>query len=192
MKILSRNFSKTEKILIAVLGIALIGLLYYKFVYIAIHDALVSTAAEADSIQAELDMAIVREARIQKMERDVNTAKETGDSRMGSYNNSKPETAFLNTVLAGIPDYSIQFADVTRDGNQIRRNFTLNFKTSSYSEARKIIKELTSGEFRCMIGDMSCSSGDGGVSVSLQGTFYETMVGGKSDSALPKDQADVN
>lgn len=190
MKILSREFSTKEKILIAVLGVMLLGLVYYKFVYLNVHDALVNTRAERDSLQTELDDTKIRLAHIQKMQNEMDGYKATGSvSKMGSYNNSKIETAFLNTVLANASDYSISFDEVTRDGNQIRRNFSLQYKTSSYAAAEEIMRELTNGEYRCLISDVSCSVDNGATSVSLIGTFYETMVGGKPDSALPKDEA---
>ena len=126
------------------------------------------------------------------MEKQLQGYENTGImQKMGSYNSSKPETAFLHTVLADVPDYTISFDEVTREGDQIRRNFTLNFTTASYDSAEKIIKNLTSGDYRCLIGDMSCSVENGITSVTLQGTFYETMVGGTPDSALPADQTET-
>ena len=190
MKILSRNFSTKEKILIAVLGVMLLGLVYYKFVYSTISNALTNTKAEAQSLQSELDVAKVRAAKIKKMENEMSGFKTTGAvSKMGSYNYSKPETIFLNSVLSNASDYSISFDEVTRDGDQIRRNFSLQYKTSSYAAAEEIMKALTNGEYRCLISDVSCSVDNGITSVSLVGTFYETMVGGTPDSALPKDEA---
>lgn len=193
MKLMSRNFSTKEKILLAVLAIALIGLLYYNFVYSKISKAAAAAQAEAKSLQSELDVAQARVDRIKNMQTEMNGYKSTGlVSKMGSYNNSKLETAFLNTVLSNVADYTISFEDVNRNGNQIRRNFSLQYKVQSYAEAEKIMKDLTSGEYRCLISDVNCSVGDSGMTtVSLNGTFYETMVGGTPDSALPADEADT-
>ena len=194
MKLMSRNFSTKEKVLLILLAVMLLGLIYYKLVYSRLHTAVVNAQSEASSVQSELEVAQMRLARIKKMEREMDGYKSTGMiAKMGSYNNSKPETAFLNTVLSGVNDYSISFEEVTRDGDQIRRNFTLQYKTSSYAEAEKIMKDLTSGEYRCLISDVNCSVDSGGVvTVSLIGTFYETMVGGTPDSALPKDEAETD
>ena len=207
MKLMSRNFSTKEKVLLILLAVMLLGLIYYKLVYSRLHTAVVNAQSEVNeavieqvkkfssgSLQSELEVAQMRLARIKKMEREMDGYKSTGMiAKMGSYNNSKPETAFLNTVLSGVNDYSISFEEVTRDGDQIRRNFTLQYKTSSYAEAEKIMKDLTSGEYRCLISDVNCSVDSGGVvTVSLIGTFYETMVGGTPDSALPKDEAETD
>lgn len=192
MKIMSRNFSTKEKVLLIVLAVMLVGLVFYRLIYVNINKALDEANAEAATLQSDLDIAQARAARIQKMEDQLNGSGSTGLlQKMGSYNSSKPETAFLHTVLADVPDYTITFDEVTREGDQIRRNFTLNFTTASYDSAESIIKNLTSGDYRCLIGDMSCSVENGITSVTLQGTFYETMVGGQADSALPEDKAET-
>lgn len=192
MKIMSRNFTTKEKILFAVLGCLLIGLIFYRLFYVNINKAVTEANAEVTTLQTDLDVAQARALRIQKMEKQLQGYENTGImQKMGSYNSSKPETAFLHTVLADVPDYTISFDEVTREGDQIRRNFTLNFTTASYDSAEKIIKNLTSGDYRCLIGDMSCSVENGITSVTLQGTFYETMVGGTHDSALPADQTET-
>lgn len=193
MKILNRNFSTKEKLLIAVLGIVLVGMIYYKFVYVRLNTALAETRAEAQTLQTDLDAANTRVAELQKMDEQLSGVGSTGLlSRMGSYNNSKLETAFLHTVLADVTNYNISFDEVTRDGNQIRRGFSLSYTTPSYAEAEAIMKELESGEFRCLINDVSCNVGNNGVTnINLTGTFYETMVGGTPDSALPVEEEET-
>lgn len=189
MKIMSRNFTTKEKVLLVLLAVMLVGLLYYRLVFVNISEKLISANAEAATLQSDLDIAQIREARIQKMETEMEGYQNTGlVSKMGSYNSSKPETTFLNRVLVGVSDYSITFDDVTRDGDQIRRNFNLQYKVPKYSQAEDIMMELTHGEYRCLVSDVNCTvDNNGATSVSLTGTFYETMVGGKADSALPKE-----
>ena len=114
-------------------------------------------------------------------------------SIMGSYNNSKAEMKMLNDILEAADDYSISFNDLTRDGDQVRRNFTLQFTAANYDTMTKIISQLTEGKYRCLLGNVQCSSENGDVrvgqiSVSATATFYETMVGGTPDSLLPQEE----
>ena len=194
MKIMSRNFSRAEKIMLVLLGVMLVGLFYYRFVYLFVNNSTASSKAEAESLRAELEVAQARVDNINSMQSELNDLSAAGiKSRMESYNNSKLETAFLHTVLSDVEDYSISFANVTRDGNQIRRSFTLQFRTRNYKAAEKVVKEISDGQFRCLVGDMSCSINDRGeTSIALTATFYETMVGGAPDAALPQDQAETN
>jgi hypothetical protein len=51
---------------------------------------------------------------------------------------------------------------------------------------------LSSGENRCLIGDVNCGIDDQGkTSITLTATFFETMVSGVPDSGLPKDEEET-
>lgn len=177
------NFSRKEKFMLILLMILLIGLIYYRFIYLNVNGRIEAANGQAEALQNEIDAANVRLSRIKSME-----SMDTITQRMGSYNNIKMETAYLNTALANVPDYTVTFEEVTRDGDLIRRNFQLQYTTSDYASAVSIIERLTEGEQRCMISDISCKIGDSGETImNVYGTFYETMVGGTEDSALPKE-----
>lgn len=194
MKIMSRNFTRVEKILLLVLALILVGLIYYRFVDRNIRETIVSANAEASELQTELDIMEQKITVLQAEQSEMDSIESSGKmTRMGSYNNSKEEIAFLNDVLADTLQYSVSFSDVTRSGDQIRRNFALQYRTASYDAAQVIMRELCEGEFRCLVGDVSCSiADDGTVTISQSATFYETMVGGTADSGLPADTAAVN
>ena len=111
---------------------------------------------------------------------------------MGSYNNAKAELEELNQVLQDADSYDISFSNVTRDGDMIRRTFSLTFSAADYSKAEDLIKQLCEGQWRCLVSGINVVSqeGDfsqGGVNVGLAATFYETMTGGTPDSGLPAD-----
>ena len=194
MNVMSREFTRSEKILIVILSILLIGLLYYRFVYITTEDMLRSVKADADAAQNDLDIANARVERLEKMQNEMDAIDTEEDvSRMESYNNSKRETAFLNQVLRGVDDYSISFSDITRDGDQIRRSFSLQFVTHSYRDAVDVVDQLSHGEYRCLVDDINYSLTDNkDIYINLTATFFETMVGGTPDSALPEDESDSN
>lgn len=191
MKILSRNFKRSEKVLLVILGIILVGLLYYRLVYVNIEETIATANTEAEALQSELDVAQVQLASMQKMQNELDEIEaDPNASRIESYNNSAAEIAFLNDILEGTIQYAISFADVTRSGDLIRRNFTLQYQTNNYAEAQEISKALSNGEMRCLIGDVNCSiDKDGLVTISETATFFETMVGGTPDSGLPVDKA---
>lgn len=195
MKILSRDFTLKEKILLLILSLVLIGLAYYQFVDQPVRSELAAAQSEKEAIQIELNAVQAQLAQLKKMEEELTDL--SGDNSlgvMGSYNNSKAEIALLNDILGDTQQYSISFSDVTRNGNLIRRNFTLQFTTSSYEEATRMLTRLSRSECRCRLGNVYCVSEDGNVLegpvlVGATATFYETMVGGKEDAGLPKDQA---
>ena len=191
MGVMSREFTTAEKILIVILSILLLGLLYYKFVFLTTDEMTRSLKAEADTVQTELDLANAKLAKLQQIQGELDSLDITSDmSRMESYNSSKRETAFLNQVLKGVSDYSITFSDITRNGDQIRRSFTLQFITKSYKDAVDVVDDLSHGDYRCLVDDINYSLNDNGeIYIDLTATFFETMVGGTPDSALPPDES---
>lgn len=190
MKVMSREFTTTEKVLIVVLAIVLLGLLYYKFVYQTTEDTIQSQKSEEGTVQLQLDIANKKLANLKSIQKQMDAIDHgSGASMMASYNNSKNETRFLNNVLSGASDYSISFTEVTRHGDQIRRSFTLQFVTRSYKEAERTVEELTNGKYRCLVDDINYTLTENNENyVDLTATFFETMVGGTPDSALPPDE----
>ena len=194
MKIMSRDFTLPEKILLLVLALILLGLVYYWFVDQTVRSSITASNIEAESIQTQMDAVEKRILYLQSLQNTMDELEDAGNlSWMGSYNNSKAEVAFLNDILADTQQYSIAFAAVTRSGDQIRRNFTLKFQTRNYKAAQDIIVRLCSGTDRCLVGDIKCSiAKDRKVTTSASATFFETMVGGTPDAGLPADSASVN
>lgn len=191
MKIMSRDFTTAEKILLMGLALILVGLAYYYFVDTPVRQAIASSKAEVDTLQLELTSAQKRLSYLEGIQKNIDSLQNQGDlGWMGSYNNSNVEVKFLNDVLANTKRYSINFANVLRNGDQIRRNFTLQFSTRNYAEAQEILTRLLEGENRCLVGDMSCTiNTDGSVTLTATATFYETLVGGVPDAGLPVDGA---
>jgi len=194
MKVMSRDFTRTEKILLVLLAVILVGLVYYRFVYVFVNDSVNSSNSEAQALQTEISAAEGRLTHLKSLQSEMDTMEEAGTmSYMPSYNNSKAEIAFLNDVLAATEKYSISFAEVTRSGDQIRRSFTLQYVTTSYKDAQTILEALCESRDRCLVGDIKCSIAESGMTtVNAAATFYETMVGGTADAGLPADSAAVN
>ena len=194
MRILSRDFTTKEKLLIGLLVLILLGLVYYQFVDSVVRSSIAASEAEEQMLNTQLTTAQERLTHLRSVQDALDTLEAEGRlTWMGSYNNSKAEVAFLNDILADAREYSIAFADVTRSGDQIRRSFTLQFKTVNYQAAQDIVTRLCNGENRCLVGDVRCTiAADGAVVINAAATFYETMVGGTPDAALPADRAAVN
>ena len=194
MKIMSRDFTRTEKILIVVLALILLGLVYYQFVEKTVRSSITNAQSEASMLQTELDAAQARLAAAQNIKNSMDELEASGQkSWMGSYNNSKAEVTFLNAILADTLQYSVTFSNVTRAGDQIRRSFTLEYRTDSYASAHEIMARLSQSHDRCIVSEASCAlENDGMVVVRQAATFYETMVGGVPDAGLPADSAAAN
>lgn len=195
MKALNRDFSKKSKILILILVIILLALCYYRFVYIPIGDSIAQAQNDKYALEDEQMIVTAKCENAKKMSAEVEELKKKDNiSTMPSYNGSKQEVAFLNNVLAPALDYDVTFTTISRNGDQIRRNFTLSFSAASYADAEKIIKDLYNSDIRVLIGDISMKTltsrnAESRMQVSLTATFYETMVDGVADGGLPADSS---
>ena len=195
MKVLSRDFTTKEKLLLLLLSLILVGLAYYQFVDQPVRTAINNAHAERDSLSMELTAVQAKLVVMRRMRDEMEDITAGGTvSEMKSYNNSKAEIALLNDILRGTPQYSINFANVTRDGDQIRRNFTLTFTTESFDTVVRVLRQLEQSPYRCLIGDLKISAARGGsirlgtITVTATATFFETMVGGTADAGLPESR----
>ena len=199
MKTFTREFSAREKALLIVLVIIILGAVYYLTVFQPVSDSLTRANLDKQSLQDEIIIAEARADQISNMQTERAEMEASGRvlGQMPSYNAGKKEIDFLNDTLSSeTADYYVGFTQLTREGNQIRRNFTLNFTASNYEVAKKIIESMERCEIRCLIGDMVVVPAeenegimDGAVEVNCVATFYETMQGGIVDTELPEDSA---
>ena len=187
MRLLSRDFTALEKIVLLVLILVLMGLGYYQFVDQPIRQGMEEAQAERDKLQGELDAINIRISDYNYQARELEAAKELRQP-MPSYNASEDELRILNDILTASRDYSFNFDKITLEDEQIRRNFTLSFTAPNFETARGIFSRLSGSRVRCLIGNISCSgidAEDGNVvNVRADGTFYETMVNAVSDAVL--------
>lgn len=193
MKIMSRDFTVREKIMLLVLTLILLFLGYYLVVDQPIRTAINEAKSQQEELSTEMMLLQTKAASLSRMQSELDSIEQGGSlGKMGSYNNSKAELEELNQILQDANTYDISFSDVTREGDLIRRSFSLTFSASNYNKAEDLVNRLCSGEWRCIVSDLRyVSSGDdlseGSVNVGLSATFYETMQGGKADSGLPAD-----
>ena len=195
MKILSRDFTLKEKVLLLVLVAILLGLAYYWFVDQPVRQQLENCAAQESSLQIELTAVQRKAAELERMKTELEAIQaRDGVSLMSSYNASKEEVKLLNDVLAGTEQYAISFSDVSREGDQIRRNFSLQFTAPNHQDIARILGQLAESSQRCIIADIRCTRERGRTEedagkfvVDATATFYETMVGGTPDAALPAE-----
>ena len=195
MSVMSRDFTVREKVILLILVLFLLGFGYYQFIDKPVRESIAKAEAETANLQMEITAVNAKIATLQRMQDEIDDINASGaNTYMASYNNSKAELKLLNDILSATTQYAISFANVTRDGDQIRRAFSLQFTAPDYDSMRRIILELTSVEYRCLIGNLNCSLNKqryrditeyGSLSVSMTATFYETMVGGVEDSGLP-------
>ena len=171
----------------------------------SLYTSLESAKAEKEALVTELTALQARIARMEKMQAELDALQANPSvSRMGSYNNSKAELDFLNELLDATDEYTVTFTGVTRDGDQVRRNFNLKYTVQDFATAERLLRKIYGCDMRCLIGDISYTRTRTyynttdrlryardyyeRVTVTATATFYETMVGGTADAGLPASE----
>jgi len=186
MKLLSRDFTIVEKIIILVLLVFLLGLAYFQFVDRPVRNALETAASEKAALTTELTAVKAKVAQLEKMQSEIDSITKTGAyAKMPSYDNSKEVYKLFNDVLGKL-GYSINFSSHVKSGNIVRWNISMTFTAPDRETVKNVLKEITACNYRCLISDLTITpSGKGGsVSVSTTITFYETMVGATTNVGL--------
>lgn len=199
MEVLKREFSQNEKLLLAILFLVMLAGGYYLLVDTPVREGMADVQSQIDAATIERDAVNAKLAEIAEMEAELSKMEGTKiyRSHMPSYNAAKQELDFLNETLGNALDYFIGFSKVTRDGNQIRRGFTLQYKAKDFEDAQKIMSMLESSSIRCVVNDFSVTPVMGTsiqgsqLQVSAVATFFETMAGGENDNELPADTTGV-
>ena len=190
MKILSRDFTIKEKILILVLLVFLLGLAYFQFVDKPVRTALENAASEKAALTTELTAVKAKVAQLEKMQNEIDSIQKTGAyAKMPSYDNSKEVYKLFNDVL-GPMNFDITFSNREKSGNIVRWNISLRFTAPDRAAVKQALREITECSYRCLISDLTITpvSGRSGasdtLSVSVSFTFYETMVGATTDKGI--------
>ncbi len=202
MKLLSKDFTRGEKIVMILLSLVLVGMVYYFLVDRPVRTAMDSARKEKEALVTELTTLQGRIARLEEMQAELEYIQSDPKAGyMGSYNNSKEELDFLNELLEEADEYTVTFTGVTRDGDQVRRNFNLKFQVKDYKAAENLLNKIYACHLRCLLNDISYTKTRvyyntkdseryhrdyyDRVDVTATATFYETMVGGTADAGLP-------
>lgn len=189
MKNLDREFQIRESLLLLILACILIGGAYYYLVHKPVTKAISKADQKIEELTEKKQVLDAQIAALEKMAKQSGSSQAMAMGYMPSYNYSEKEIRLLNDILQEALNYSVTFSAVARSGDQIRRSFILKFSVNDYDKMEAVLSKLTQTNIRCLISDIRCAeANDGSVQVEAAAVFYETMVGGTEDTALPEDK----
>ena len=189
---MSREFTRREKILLLALCLLLLGILYYEFIVKDVDAAIEKYNTE--ELETELLIEQAKAQSIMDMQSEMRDEKAETGSVVASYNNIKNEIRALNDIIAGASSYHFDFSQPVRDHDAVRRNVDIGFTAGSYATAESIIRKLYDCKYRCLIRSISIDAGSGqgirsgSVSVSMSVTFFETMYNANTTDGLEESK----
>jgi hypothetical protein len=188
---MKRELTKREKTMLAILGVLLVGLLYYKFVLTPINDQIVTLQSDTENDQAMIEASTPQLKKMQAMEKELDELKASGEAKaIPEYDNIKAVMNELHLIMASAKEYSLNFNGTTESDAIVRRPIDMSFTASSYAVARGIIDKLHDSSYTNQISDISYTLADDSaeVKVELLITYYE-LDPNPQTAASPTDTA---
>lgn len=155
---LNYSFSKREIAMILLLVLALLGLLYYRFIYLGINDQ-VQQYDTAD-LEAQIQLRQMQVIEWQGMQDEIDEVGTVSTSSLETYDNQKREINLLNDIFEPVIRYNFSFEKPVATGDTVRRNVNVSFTTIDYYSALDIITKLHNSPYRVLIHDFSITPGD--------------------------------
>lgn len=201
---MNKKFTRLETGLLILLTAALLGLFYYQFVYRPLQDA--RTLYDTTDIDTQIQAYQTKIMKMRDLEQAAEDSRKNNKGYVATYNSQKQEIRELNDIFQDAVSYDFTFDDPVADGDTVRRNFTVTFTAENYDKAKKIMKALYDGKYRCQIGDISFSPVSlgtvtyeddvtldiSGVTVTMSLTFYETLADARSTKGVTVENQDVD
>lgn len=156
---LTYTFSTREKVLIAVLGFVVVGIVWYHFVFSNIQNQVSKIDGQIASAQDELVTIQAKSAAVAKMQAAIDDFEKEGIKPVSlpNYDNTQNLMAFLNGVLGGTENYGVSFADPIKDEDDgsVHRSGKITFGCESYDDAQSIVESIGHGPYFCQIDGFS-------------------------------------
>jgi len=191
---LKRSFTKLERTFLLILVVVLLGLVYYRFVYLPVQDRI--AAADTSVIEQQIADEQNKAMLIKSMQDEVSTNQEITTGVVSTYDNFKSEAALLNSIFVPLAEtYNYSFETPVATNDTVRRAIKISFTTANYKVCRDILQQLHDSKYRCAISDISISATDKSsntyltlltspINCSLSVTFYETLIGAVTTAGL--------
>ena len=186
-----------------ILFLLLLGAVYYFLVDRPVRIGIREADEKRAALETQLDVLAQQTENVSGVVDEVDSLRAGGAlSYMPSYNSEAEEVDLIHKLVDdndAVYDFVLEFKEITRSENQIRRTFTLSFTTENLEAAKSVLRSLTHASYRgmahvryrCLVSGVTLEWTDddyNAVSVSLDATFYETMAGGEPDLGLSEGE----
>ena len=179
------------KILALALIIVILGMIYYNFVYTSFQEQ--KASYNTAPLEEQMTVELAKAQSIKKMQDEIAKGGSGLNGVVAVYNNQSTEIKAINDILGGnATNIAIEWKTPELTGQIVRRNAAIKFTTTSYGNARQIIDQLASCDYRLVINDITITAGNRDesfdsseeINVSVSITFFETTFGAESTKGL--------
>lgn len=176
------KLSAREIVMLLILAVLVIGLVYYMAFYTPLQNELSSISMQSSEVDAQITTAMAKVKKMDDMQAELDEifsrpAEEI--TEIAPYDNKEVVLNQLYGILGRTRDYSLSFTDPeVQDDGTVRRNISMQFTCSTYTAAKRVIKDLTDSQWRCLVSNLAIASQDddmihSAVTVTATITFFE-------------------
>lgn len=195
---LKHKFTLRETIFMLVAVVLALGIFYYQVILKGYTNA--KKQYDTTNLQDEQTVLLAKAAKLKTMEDYIESHEGESYGEVAVYNNLANEMDALAAVFNGkVGDVSIDYNDPYVINSIVRREASISFKTSSYSQAKELVQAISDLKYRCIITELSMSDDDtnnlessNSISVTLQVTFFETTEGATNTNGLVVEEDDTS
>lgn len=184
---LKREFSRREKILLAVFAFLLLFLLYYFLVDKPVRLTMEDAQIRLDEAESQIAVDGLLVAQMHEMQAALDAMDKDKTSAVPDYENERQVVELLNKAMLMAGAFDINFRAVELGDSIVARPIDISFKCTDYSTAERIMKTLHDGPYFCEISVVDIEDADepvvgeyvslkyGELRVSMTITFYEYL-----------------
>lgn len=178
---LSREFTKREKILLLILALILLAEVYYLLVHQKVERDLAEARERTETAMVAYEIESAKAAKKQEMLKKIEEAKKDDSvQRLPDYDNATNVVAYMNGVMESVEEYNLVFNNVDFRDYIAVRSINMSFSCQGYSAVKNIVTQLEESPYYCEVTGLLISAAnelidvtDGTVSVQMTAVFYE-------------------
>ena len=173
---MKKQLTTREKVLMCILAVLMVVCVYNLAFYNPTIQEIALLQNESVALDEQIALMDTQVAKMNQMkaELDAIAAGQMGDVKeIPAYDNSANVMNSLSAILKGADQYSVNFSSVEEEDSTVRRNINLSYSCKDYDVAKKILTQIYSGEYRCLLKDIHLSDSGDGYSVTVELTYFE-------------------
>lgn len=162
---MANRITRRDMVMLMVLALLLIGVLYYMLFYTPLQDEMTSIATQAAEVDDQTNLAMTKVQKMKLMQEELDAILSQPKDKIteiAPYDNAKVVMSQLNNILSVTENYNLSFKDpAVNDDGTVRREVSMKFECGNYYSAKKIIQDLSSSRWRCLINSFSINAMEG-------------------------------
>ncbi len=176
------KLSARETVMLLFLVVLLIGVGYYMGFYTPWQEDMASISRQSADTDTQITTAMAKVVKMDEMQAELDeifSRPASEITEIAPYDNKEVVLNQLYGILGRTQDYALNFTDPeVQDDGTVRRNISMSFSCGSYNAAKRVIKDLTDSQWRCLVSNLSIAANEddmlhNGVTVTATITFFE-------------------